>query len=259
MTHIFIAEFETAEQMNRAAGSAAESGHPAEDALTPFPVPEVMEHLKERHKRDRAKRRRKAKLRASLQKKGANKLPFTSSRTGQRLIRHVKQAINRAINQCFAEPEHRGMQFAYEELSVASMHFKARSMNAYLKASNLGYIPQQIVWNSQKRGVQATPVIAAYSSQECSMCHYTDRKNRPDQRTFRCQVCGFEAHADTNGSLNISRRIGDTQLRACKDRTAIKAVLMQRHEAWKQQQGMGDTRPVKRRKRGPSSSSLTSL
>ena len=215
--------------------------------------------LKERHKRDRAKRRRKAKLRASLQKKGANKLPFTSSRTGQRLIRHVKQAINRAINQCFAEPEHRGMQFAYEELSVASMHFKARSMNAYLKASNLGYIPQQIVWNSQKRGVQATPVIAAYSSQECSMCHYTDRKNRPDQRTFRCQVCGFEAHADTNGSLNISRRIGDTQLRACKDRTAIKAVLMQRHEAWKQQQGMGDTRPVKRRKRGPSSSSLTSL
>src|SRR5713101_4217987 len=131
--------------------------------------------------------------------------------------------------------------------------------SSYLKASNLGHIPQQIVWNSQKRGVQATPVIAAYSSQECSVCHYTDRKNRPDQRTFRCQVCGFEAHADTNGSLNISRRIGDTQLRACKDRTAIKAVLMQRHEAWKQQQGMRDTCTVKRRKRGTSSSSLTSL
>ena len=215
--------------------------------------------LKERHKRDRAKRRRKAKLRVCLQKRGAIKLPFTSSRTGQRLIRHVKQEINRAINQCFAEPEHQGMQFAYEELSVASMHFKARSMNAYLKASNLGHIPQQIVWNSQKRGVQATPVIAAYSSQECSVCHYTDRKNRPDQRTFRCQVCGFEAHADHNASVNISRRIGDRKLRACKDRKAIKAVLMKRHEAWKQQQGLGDSRPVKRRKRGPSSSSLTSI
>ena len=78
------------------------------------------------------------------------------------------------------------------------------------------------------------------------MCHYTDRKNRPDQRTFRCQVCGFEAHADHNAAVNLSRRIGDRALRACKDRTAIKAVLMQRHEAWKQQQGMEHTRPVKR-------------
>src|SRR5258708_19794011 len=99
------------------------------------------------------------------------------------------------------------MQFGCEELSVASMHFKARSMNAYLKASNLGHIPQQIVWNSQKRGVQATPVIAAYSSQECSVCHYTDRKNRPDQRTFPCQLSGFTPHAVPNGPLKISRPI----------------------------------------------------
>jgi len=171
------------------------------------------------------------------------------------LIRHVKQAINRAVNQCFTDPEHQGVQFAYEQLSVASMRFKARAQNAYLRASNLGHIPQQIRWNSQKRGVQATPVISAYSSQECSVCHYTDRKNRPDQRTFRCQVCGFEAHADHNAAVNLSRRVGDRQLRACRDRTAIKAVLMTRHEAWKQQQGMGNIRPVKRRKRGKSSAS----
>src|SRR5258707_5967345 len=165
--------------------------------------------LRARHKRDRAKRRRKAKLRACLKKKGRQKLPSTSSRTGQRLIRHVKQEINRAVNQCFTDPEHEGVQFAYEQLSVASMRFKARAQNAYLRASNLGHIPQQIRWNSQKRGVKATPVSSAYSSQESSVCHYTDRKNRPDQRTFRCQVCGFEAHADYNASVNLSRRIGD--------------------------------------------------
>ncbi len=210
--------------------------------------------LRARHKRDRAKRRRKAKLRACLKKKGAAVLPSTSSRTGQRLIRHVKQEINHAVNQCFAEKEHEGVQFAYEQLSVASMRFKARAQTAYLRASNLAHIPQQIAWNSQKRGVQATPVISTYSSQECSRCHYTDRKNRPDQRTFRCQVCGFEAHADHNASVNISRRVGDTQLRACRDRTAIKAVLMKRHEAWKQQHGKEHNGPVKRRKRVKSSS-----
>ncbi len=216
-------------------------------------------HLRDRHKRDRAKRRRKAKLRACLKKKGVKQLPSTSSRTGQKLMRHTRHEINCAVNQCFTDPEHEGVQFAYEQLSVASMRFKARAQNAYLRASHLGHIPQQIAWNSQKRGVEATPVISAYSSQECSVCHYTDRKNRPDQRTFHCQVCGFEAHADYNASVNLSRRVGDRQLRACRDRTAIKAVLMQRHEAWKQQQGVGNTSLVTRRSRGHSSFPASSI
>jgi hypothetical protein len=215
--------------------------------------------MRARHQRDRAKRRRKAKLRGCLKKKGVKQLPSSGSRTGQKLIRHTRQEINHAVNQCFTDPGHEGVQFAYEQLSVASMRFKARAQNAYLRASQLAHIPQQIRWNSQKRGVEATPVISAYSSQECSVCHYTDRKNRPDQRTFCCQVCGFEAHADYNASVKLSRRVGDRALRACKDRTAIKAVLMKRHEAWKQQQGVGNTSPVKRRKQGmfsaPASSS----
>ncbi len=209
--------------------------------------------LRARHKRDRKKRRRKAKLRACLKKKGVKKLPSTSSRTGQRLIRHVKQEINRAVNECFTEEEHQGAHFAYEQLSVASMCFKARAQNASLRASQLGRIPQQILWNSQKRGVMATPVISAYSSQECSRCHYTDRKNRPNQQTFCCQVCGFEAHADHNAAINLSRRVGDQELAACKDRSEIRTVLMQRHEAWKQQQGREHTSSVMRRKRGRSS------
>ena len=172
-------------------------------------------------------------------------------------MRHVKQEINHAVKQCYAD--HPEAHFAYEQLSVASMRFKARAQNAYLRASNLAHIPQQIAWNSQKRGVLATPVISAYSSQECSVCHYTDRTNRPDQRTFRCQVCGFEAHADHNASVNISQRVGDKQLRVCKDRSAIKAVLMKRHEAWKQQQGLGNTSSVKRRKRGKSSAAVSSI
>ncbi|MFL5590477.1 MAG: zinc ribbon domain-containing protein [Ktedonobacteraceae bacterium] len=206
--------------------------------------------LRARHKRDRAKRRRKAKLRACLKKRGVKKLPSTSSRTGQRLIRQTRQEINRAVNQCFADPEHEGVQFAYEQLSVASMRFKARAQNAYLKASHLGHIPQQIQWTSQKRGVKATPVLSAYSSQECSVCHSTDRKNRPNQQTFCCQVCGFETHADHNASVNISRRVGDKALRACRDRSAIKALLMKRHETWNQQQSKDPTSPRKGRRRG---------
>ncbi len=191
--------------------------------------------LKERHRRDREKRRRKAKLRACLKKKGVKKLPSTSSKSSQRLSRHVRQEINRAVNECM--DEHPEAQLAYEQLSVATMKFKARAQNAYLYASHLGHIPEQITWNATKRGIRATKVKSAYSSQECQMCHYTHRKNRPDQQTFCCQVCHFQAHADQNAAVNIERRFGDAEIRACKDKQEIKALLMRRHEAWKHVQG----------------------
>ncbi len=191
--------------------------------------------LRERQKRDREKRRRKAKLRKCLEQKGVKKLPSTSSRSGQRLSRHVHQEINRAVNQCFTE--HPDAQFAYEQLSVATMKYKARAMNAYLYASNLAHIPKQLAWGAAKRGRAATSVKSAYSSQECSVCHYPDRANRPNQQTFCCVVCGHSTHADLNASINIEHRWGDSELRACKDRKEVKALLQQRHQAWKQQHG----------------------
>ena len=163
------------------------------------------------------------------------KLPSTSSKSGRRLARHVRQEINRAVNVCL--DEHPEAQIAYEQLSVASMKFKARTMNAYLRASNLARIPEKIAWETAKRGMRATKVKSAYSSQECSICHYPDRANRPDQQTFCCVVCGFSTHADHNAAMNLARRSGDRELHACQDRQEIKVLLMERHEQWRTQQG----------------------
>ena len=111
--------------------------------------------LRERQKRDREKRRRKAKSRRCLEKKGVKKLPSTSSKSGQRLARHVRQSINRAVNQCFTE--HPDAQFAYEHLSVATMKYKARAMCAYLYASNLAHIPKQLAWNAARCAMVEVP------------------------------------------------------------------------------------------------------
>ena len=112
-----------------------------------------------------------------------------------------------------------------------------RAQNAYLYASNLAHIPKQIAWNAAKRGIQATRVKSAYSSQECSVCHYPDRANRLNQQTFCCQVCKYQTHADLNAATNIARRVGDTALQACKNKREVKALLMQRHQVWKTQHG----------------------
>jgi transposase len=181
--------------------------------------------LARRQKRDREKRRRKAKLRACLKKKGITKLPSTSSASGQRLGRHVRQEINRAVNLMIAD--HLNARIIYEDLSVASMRFKARSMNAYLYASNLAHTVQ-----------------AAYSSQECSRCHYVDRANRPNQQTFLCRVCGNRKHADCNAAQNLASRFGDNELAACKGKKEVKTLLISRHEAWKQTYGLAVVQPA---------------
>ena len=107
--------------------------------------------LATKHQRVREKRRRKAQLRACLKKKGVPKehLPSTGSATGQRLGRQVKQEINRAVNEMLTD--HPAARMISEDLSVASMRFKAQAMNAYLYASNLAHIPNQIAWATLKR------------------------------------------------------------------------------------------------------------
>jgi IS605 OrfB family transposase len=188
--------------------------------------------LAKRHQRDREKRRRKAKLRACLKKKGVERLPSTRN---PKLARAVRQEINRAINELYRD--HTGSQIAFEQLTVATMRFKARRMNAYLYASNLAHIPKQIAWGAAKRGVKATAVKSAYTSQECPRCHYVARSNRPEQQTFCCGVCGWQAHADHNAAVNIAARRGDRELQATKTRQELTALLDARHQRWRAETG----------------------
>ncbi len=191
--------------------------------------------LAARHQRDRAKRRRKAKLRACLEKKGITNLPSTSSASGQRLSRHVRQSINRAVNEFLADCV--DTTVVLERLSVASLGFKARRMNAYLYASNLGHVKDQLPWAAAKRGIELVYVNPAYSSQECPHCHFPDRANRPTQQTFCCVVCGFTGHADQVGATNILNRLNDSELAACRSLEQVKALLLRRHAHWKAQHG----------------------
>jgi hypothetical protein len=186
--------------------------------------------LGRRHKQDRDKRRRKARLRACLAKKGVTRLP---SLTNQRLARHVRQEINRAVNAFYAD--HMGYQIAYEDLDVRTMRFRARRMNAYLYASNLAHLPRQLAWGAKKRGQTARTGWAAYSSQACSRCHFVSRTNRPDRQTFCCQVCGFQLNADENAALNHQARFTDHEMRTCRSKEAVKALLDARHVAFLEQ------------------------
>src|SRR5262249_650096 len=195
-------------------------------------------NLAQRHKRDREKRRRKAKLRACLKQQGVKRLP---SIRNKQLARHVRQEINRAVNALYRD--HPDVQGAYEQWPVAGMRFKARRLNASRYAPNLAHPPSQLAWGAARRGIRARTVKSAYRSQECPRSHAVARQHRPNQQTFCCVVCGHTTPADGNAADNLASRLGDQELAACADRTATKALLERRHQDWQSLQRLAVVQP----------------
>lgn len=141
-------------------------------------------------------------------------------------VQYIRTAVKQCVN------THPNTVFVIEELDVSGMRFKARQMNSYLKASQIGHIQDHLRWVADKRGIPIVDVPAAYSSQCCPVCSHADRANRPDQRTFRCVVCGLRGHADVVAATNLKARLTDTELCQCRNRDAIKELLKRRHADW---------------------------
>ena len=133
--------------------------------------------------------------------------------------------------------DHANSQIAFERPNVATMRFKTRRMNAYLHGSSLAHVPNQLPCGAAKRGVKATAVKSAYTSQERPRRHYVAGSNRPEQQTFCCGVCGWRLHADHAAADTIAARFGDCALQATRTRQELKALLDARHQRWRPETG----------------------
>ncbi|WP_033319621.1 RNA-guided endonuclease InsQ/TnpB family protein [Streptomyces yerevanensis] len=61
---------------------------------------------------------------------------------------------------------------------------------------------------AESAGRRVIPVDARNTSRECPECGHTSVENRTTQAKFQCTVCGFTAHADHVGALNVLDRAG---------------------------------------------------
>jgi len=61
----------------------------------------------------------------------------------------------------------------------------------------------RIKLHCSKQGVLVKEVNPTYTSQRCSLCGWTRKRNRNGER-FKCSSCGFEHDADLNAAVNIS-------------------------------------------------------
>jgi len=111
----------------------------------------------------------------------------------------IKTEINRVINRLIEVKQPSRLYLG--KLNFRSLAMSAR-MNRMIQNCGRSVLAAKLEAIKQQFGVEATEVASAYTSQTCSCCGYTDKRNRSAQR-FQCRFCGNRMHADVNASRNV--------------------------------------------------------
>jgi transposase len=85
-------------------------------------------------------------------------------------------------------------------------------------------------------GARREFVSAAYTSQACPRCSWTDRNNR-GSNAFRCSHCGYRGHADAVASSNVLHRGRDRTIPLFTPYRVVKRILLERHAEWRASAG----------------------
>lgn len=135
--------------------------------------------------------------------------------TSHRHAERVDQALHLLANRIVAEAKAYRAQVVVEKLDGLKRTItEARPKGArrggwrrHLKKAQLGKLEMLLGYKLKLAGLPAPrDVVAGGTSQTCPACAARDAKNRVTQDSFCCTACGFSAHADSVGAVNIARR-----------------------------------------------------
>ncbi|MFF0702779.1 RNA-guided endonuclease InsQ/TnpB family protein [Streptomyces tendae] len=162
-----------------------------------------------RHSGRRVNRKREndRALRSKLQKKATKSAKRRAKKYAGKEARRNKDINHKISKRIVAEAERTGRGIALEELTGIRGRARLRKpQRATLHCWPFAQLVAFIAYKARRAGVPVICVDPAYTSQECSQCHHTERGNRPAQAVFACRSCGFVEHADHNSSHNIAHR-----------------------------------------------------
>ncbi|MED5812162.1 transposase [Mycolicibacterium sp. 050232] len=158
------------------------------------------------------RRTRNRELRQKLQAKNtksAKRLLRQRARREARFAADVNHQISKRI---VAEAERTGRGIAVEELTGIRERVRLRKPQRATHSSwAFAQLGTFLTYKAARAGVPIVAVDPAYTSQRCTACGYTDKRNRTSQAQFVCRDCGYTAeHADILGADNIARRAPTT-------------------------------------------------
>ena len=120
----------------------------------------------------------------------------------QRIKSYFKNEIGRILNKL--AKKNVGV-FVVEKLDFRAAGLSKR-MNRLIGRTYRSFVKAKLARLEEQYGIQIIAVNPAYTSQECSRCHYVSKDNRKTQKDFVCQHCHFSCNADVNAGRVINQR-----------------------------------------------------
>ena len=94
-------------------------------------------------------------------------------------------------------------------------------------------------------GARREFVNAAFTSQECPRCHWTDRGNRSGI-SFACEHCSYAGKSDAVASSNVRSRGSDQTVTLFTPVNLVRDTLASRHSRWRAEHADTDARCASR-------------
>ena len=88
-------------------------------------------------------------------------------------------------------------------LNHKKRHRRSRRTNQEVGALEFGQLEAYLAYKLRRHGIQLIKINEAYTSQTCPPCGHL---NKVAGRTYRCRACGYQAHRDDVGAVNIWSR-----------------------------------------------------
>ncbi len=156
------------------------------------------------------RRREFEKRRGDLQQTGSRSAHLAFQRIGDRFGRWSRDLIHGSSKAIVEEARQHGCtHIALENLN----QIRERITN-HIEFQQWAFLTlqQQVEYKAEAFGIEVDTVNPSYTSQQCSKCGCTHRRNRDGQQ-FSCIECQYEQNADYNAAKNIARKFA-VKLRA---------------------------------------------
>jgi len=148
----------------------------------------------------KCERQRYEEIRGKLQDKGTRSAHLTIQQMSGRENRYACDTLHRISKSIVEEAEEHNVDvIVFENLkNIREDMPRSKQFHSWAFKQLYDYVK----YKAKEKGITVEQTSPKYTSQRCSKCGYTDRRNR-NNGSFKCEKCGYELQADYNASKNI--------------------------------------------------------
>lgn len=140
-----------------------------------------------------------------------SKLQSIGSKSAKRHLKKIshkengfRRDINHQISKQIIKDLPAGSTIVIEDLNCRTKKKLGKRFNKQLNSWAYYQLEQFLTYKAEEKQIKIVKVDPSYTSQKCSKCGHTKKKNR-NGSNFKCLSCGFQINADLNASRNIKQ------------------------------------------------------